>query len=80
MANLINAGILPLTFCDPADYDAITQESVLCLHDIDRALESGEMTVTDTTTGRSFRAECRFTERQSAILRAGGLLPYTKEH
>ena len=80
VANLINAGILPLTFCDPADYDAITQESVLCLHDIDRALESGEMTVTDTTTGRSFRAECRFTERQSAILRAGGLLPYTKEH
>ena len=80
VANLINAGILPLTFCDPADYDAITQESVLCLHDIDRALESGEMTVTDTTTGRSFRAECRFTERQSAILRAGGLLPYTKGH
>ena len=80
VANLINAGILPLTFCDPADYDAITQESVLCLHDIDRALESGEMTVTDTITGRSFRAECRFTERQSAILRAGGLLPYTKEH
>ncbi len=80
VANLINAGILPLTFCNPADYDAITQESVLCLHDIDRALESGEMTVTDTTTGRSFRAECRFTERQSAILRAGGLLPYTKEH
>lgn len=80
VANLINAGILPLTFCDPADYDAITQESVLCLHDIDRALESGEMTVTDMTTGRSFRAECRFTERQSAILRAGGLLPYTKEH
>ena len=80
VANLINAGILPLTFCDPADYDAISQDSVLRLSDIDGALESGEMTITDETTGRSFRAECRFTPRQSAILRAGGLLNYTKEH
>lgn len=80
VANLINAGILPLTFCDPADYDAISQDSVLRLSDIDAALESGEMTITDETTGRSFRAECRFTPRQSAILRAGGLLNYTKEH
>lgn len=80
VANLINAGILPLTFCDPADYDAILQDSVLRLSDIDAALESGEMTITDETTGRSFRAECRFTPRQSAILRAGGLLNYTKEH
>lgn len=80
VANLINAGILPLTFCDPADYDAISQDSILRLSDIDAALESGEMTITDETTGRSFRAECRFTPRQSAILRAGGLLNYTKEH
>ncbi len=80
VANLINAGILPLTFCDPADYDAISQDSVLRLSNIDAALESGEMTITDETTGRSFRAECRFTPRQSAILRAGGLLNYTKEH
>ena len=80
VANLINAGILPLTFCDPADYDAISQDSVLRLSDINAALESGEMTITDETTGRSFRAECRFTPRQSAILRAGGLLNYTKEH
>ena len=80
VANLINAGILPLTFCDPADYDAISQDSVLRLSDINAALKSGEMTITDETTGRSFRAECRFTPRQSAILRAGGLLNYTKEH
>ena len=80
VANLINAGILPLTFCDPADYDAISQDSILRLSNIDAALESGEMTITDETTGRSFRAECRFTPRQSAILRAGGLLNYTKEH
>ena len=80
VANLINAGILPLTFCDPADYDAISQDSILRLSDINAALESGEMTITDETTGRSFRAECRFTPRQSAILRAGGLLNYTKEH
>ncbi len=78
VANLINAGILPLTFADPADYDAIEQGDALVLSDVFRGMEQGSITLTDTTKGRAFRLCCSFTERQIAMLRAGGLLPYTK--
>ena len=38
-----------------------------------------EITVTDQNTGKSFVCSCSFTQRQQAILKAGGLLNYTKE-
>ncbi len=76
-ANLINAGILPLTFADPADYDRVNQGDVLAVTDMMQGLEQGRMTVTNTTAGVSFTAVCSFTLRQQAILKAGGLLPYT---
>ena len=44
-ANLINAGILPLTFADPDDYDALTQGETLTLTGIDAGLDSGTMTL-----------------------------------
>ena len=40
---------------------------------------SGRITVTDTTCGKVFTALCDLTQRQQAILLAGGLLNYTKE-
>ena len=79
VANLINAGILPLTFENPADYDAVAQDHQLQLADIPGGMASGRITVTDTTTGASFIALCSLTARQQAILMAGGLLNYTKE-
>ena len=42
-------------------------------------LVSGRITVTDTTSGKTFTALCNLTQRQQAILLAGGLLNYTKE-
>ena len=78
-ANLINAGILPLTFADASDYEWICQDSVLLVSDLYSGMDRGEITIADKDTGRSFRALCAFTERQRAIIRAGGLLNYTKE-
>ena len=78
-ANLINAGILPLTFADPADYDRLEQGAVLTLSDIRQGLETGFLTVTEEAGGRTFRVTGSFTRRQRAILMAGGLLNYTKE-
>ena len=80
VANLINAGILPLTFRDPADYDTLAQGTTLRLSDLFRGMETGEVTVTDEGTGRSFAAVCTLTERQRAIVKAGGLLNYTREN
>ena len=79
IANLINAGILPLTFENPADYDDLEQDNTLRLTHIRDGMEKGRITVTDTTTGKSFTALCNLTQRQQAILMAGGLLNYTKE-
>ncbi len=79
IANLINAGILPMTFEDPADYDALEQDHVLKLSDIKAGMAQGKICVTDETTGKKIYALCNLTDRQQAILMAGGLLNYTKE-
>ena len=79
VANLINAGILPLTFADPADYDALEQDHVLKLTDLPKGIAQGKITVENTSTGAAFTALCNLTARQQAILLAGGLLNYTKE-
>ena len=77
-ANLINAGIMPLTFADPADYDALTQGDTLSLTDVYAGMDSGTVTLTDETTGKTMALKADFTDRQKAILKAGGLLGYTK--
>lgn len=79
VANLINAGILPLTFADPDDYDGLQQDHVLHLQDIRTGMADGKLSVMDQTTGKRFTALCNLTQRQQAILMAGGLLNYTKE-
>ena len=79
-ANLINAGILPLTFADPADYDALAQGAHLRIDNIRAGMAAGALTLTDTATGKTYPVVCSLTGRQQAILLAGGLLNYTKEH
>ena len=76
-ANLINAGILPLSFKAPEDYDRLEQGEKLVLSGILEGLETGEMTL-HAETGE-IKLLCSFTERQRKILMAGGLLNYTRE-
>ncbi len=76
-ANLINAGILPLTFANSADYDKIAEGDDLCLSDVFAAVKGGKMVM--TVNGKEkIELVCAFTDRQIDILKAGGLLPYTK--
>ncbi len=76
-ANLINAGILPLTFTDPKDYDAVNVGSILRIDDLKAALDRG--LVTADIDGRPVTLTCSLTDRQRNILNAGGLLKYTGE-
>ncbi len=77
-ANLINAGIMPLTFADSSDYDKLEQGAMLALENVYEGMDSGEMLLADEKTGEKYTLTCSFTDRQKAILKAGGLLAYTK--
>ena len=80
-ANLVNAGILPVTFDNPEDYDRISQGDTLCLADVRQKLIAGEsVTLLNETTGESYPVTCSVSGRQRDILLAGGLLNYTKEN
>ncbi len=75
-ANLINAGIMPLTFQNPEDYDKVSQGDKLKLSDIYAGMDSGKITLTNLSTGEEIPLECNFTQRQKEILKAGSLLKY----
>ena len=75
-ANLINAGIMPLTFANPEDYEKINQEDEIRITSVFEGMESGEMTLEDLTNGEKIKLVCSFTDRQRAILKDGGLLKY----
>jgi len=78
IANLINSGILPMTFENPEDYDKLEQNAKLTISGIVDGMKSGKLTVT-ADNGFTFTVNCDLTVRQQAILLAGGLLNYTKE-
>ena len=79
VANLINVGILPLTFKNSEDYDRLNLNDTLTFSDVHSGMDKGVIMMKDETTGESFELSCSFTERQKDILKAGGLLAYTKE-
>ncbi len=80
LANLINFGILPAVFADPADYDKINQGDQLSLADIKKAVAgSPTITVTNKTGGQTYTLKIdHLTKRQRDIIIAGGLLNYTR--
>ncbi len=75
-ANLVNAGILPLTFENPEDYDKFNQDDELTLENVFEGMKCGKMVL----KSKNYEAvlNCSYTERQIDILMAGGLLAYTK--
>ena len=78
IANLINSGIMPLTFKNADDYDKLNQGDKLTLSNVFEGMDKGEITLKKETTCESFTLCCSFTERQKAILKAGSLLEFTK--
>ncbi len=80
-ANLINAGILPLTFVNEADYENIAEGDKLVIEGVRAAVEGGktELTVVNKTNGKEIPVLCELTGRTKDIMLAGGLLDYTRE-
>ena len=80
-ANLINAGIIPLTFKNADDYDKIKLGDQLELPNVKAEIAAGEnITLVNKTNGETIETVCELTDRTRDILIAGGLLDYTKEN
>ena len=78
-SNLINAGILPLTFVNEADYDKISQNDDLIIENLIESIKAdGNLVVKNKTNGAEIPVVCELSERAKAIVVAGGLLNYTK--
>ena len=78
-ANLANAGILPFTFKNEADYDTIDQMDELELPNIRTAIANGgKVILKNKTKGTEIELEPVLTERQRDLVLAGGLLNYTR--
>jgi len=79
-SNLINFGILPLTFDDEADYGRMEQGDRLLIGDLFRTVDGSQAyRVENTTKGYSFNAKSTLNERERELIKKGGLLPYTRE-
>ena len=81
MANLINAGIIPMTFANESDYDRIDMSDELRIDNVKGQIENGEtVKVTNVTKGFDFDVNVNFSQRQKDMIFAGGLLNYTKKN
>ena len=80
-ANLINAGIIPLTFKNENDYDKIEQGDVLALYNIRDCIANDKpIVLKNETKGVEIALNSDFSQRQKDIILAGGLLNYTREN
>jgi aconitate hydratase len=79
-ANLVNFGILPLTFANSADYDRIQQGDELVVEGVQNVIASGQgVTIRNKTQNFDIACQVTLAPRQRKILAAGGLLNYTRE-
>lgn len=79
-ANLINFGILPLTFENPTDYDEIKEGDSLVLENVIESLKSGSaITVRNKRSGKGFKVAHGLADRAIEVMLAGGSLNYTKQ-
>jgi len=77
-ANLVNFGILPLTFVNPDDYEKIDQGDRLRLETRELS-PGGELTLVNETKGEEIPVRVELDARGVKVVRAGGILPYVRE-
>ena len=81
-ANLINAGILPLTFVNESDYDSISEGDSLSIPNVRQLIADGkdDLVIINNTNGKEIPVKCELSGRTRDIILAGGLLDYTKQN
>ncbi len=80
MANLINSGIIPMTFVNEKDYDLIENGDELVLDNAIEQIKAGsELIIKNNTKSAEIKVKVSLSERQVDIMLAGGLLNYTRK-
>jgi aconitate hydratase len=78
--NLVNFGVLPLTFADPGDYDGVGQGDELVIRDVVARIRDGaDVTVENRTTGAEFRCAHDLSPRQVELVTAGSLITFLRD-
>ena len=77
--NLINHGIIPMIFEDPADYDKIEQGDELEINGLLEQMQTKEVEIRDNTKGVSFKARLELSDSELEVISCGGQLRYLKK-
>jgi aconitate hydratase len=81
MANLINSGIIPMTFANEADYENIDSGDEIILADARKQIKSsGELIIKNKTKNKEFKVNVALSDRQIEMILAGGLLNFTRKN
>lgn len=80
-ANLVNSGILPMTFDNEADYDTIDQFDELVIEGAPEQIKDGDVVMAkNVTKGLTYKMNIALSDRQKDMMLAGGLINYTREN
>lgn len=77
-SNLINSGILPLVFDDPADYDDLSTGDDLIIENAPVQVKSGKVEVKNVTTGKTYKTTTNFSDIETELILNGGKINYMK--
>ena len=77
--NLINHGIIPMIFDNPADYDKIEQGDELEINGLLEQMQTKEVEIRDNTKGVTFKARLELSESELEVISCGGQLRYLKK-
>ena len=76
--NLLNHGIIPMIFADPADYDRVELEDTLEIHNLLDQMQTREVEITDVTKDFTFKARLELSDSELEVISCGGQLRYLK--
>lgn len=77
--NLVNHGIIPMLFANPADYDRIDQEDEIEFENLLDQIPTRKVTVKDKTKDFSFEVTLDLSDNEVEVVLSGGQLSYLKE-
>jgi len=77
--NLVNFGIIPLSFVDPTEYDQLANDDILVLKNLREELAQGRILIENRTRSRTFETRHDLSPRQVQVVLEGGLINWVKQ-